>query len=562
MNGDSIKVSKNGVSLVYGTDYTANVDSSNAAKLNIVLAKNASNNEKYSICITKNINGKAGYPKLTADYTFTLVTTQTYVDYTFDFSNIAEKSYTPKTDVTDIENFSTDTKYADFSIVNDSTLNKNVLKWNWAGGQLDSVTGRHTGDENLYFDLPQPLKPENGAFSIEMRYMVADNPRNQNGSANIIGTTNGNATKLPFGVGSWDNAGQEPYEKLYYEGDLYKAKDVKWDITNGSSTPNMQSFFLDKSGSRIGNYITYKFDVNPADGTYRAYWKFDNDESWNEPFKNSVASGSISYPFKVGTMPEIINKLNFTLFQTLDGTGDVLTKAKTKDSNYYMDYIKVEQKPLEVTDCKKITSADGKNALSVSFDSAIDEATATADTVKLYQNGKALTFDEDYKVSVTDDCKNMIITLECENADTDIIKLVIEDGINATSGYSKLLQAYQFSTNSRVRISAVGFKNSAGVSINDPADASDGVLTVNATIANNSDKVVDEATVIVAVYDSNRTMIKCSVNTLTDSLGKDETKEIISEFTDLGADIGSADVFVFNNLKQIVPLALSYKSGK
>ena len=291
--------------------------------------------------------------------------------------------------------------------------------------------------------------------------MVADNPRNQDGSANLTGTSNGKAAELPFGVGSWNNKGQEPYEKLYYDGD-------------------MQSYFLHKSGSKIGNYITYRFAVNPADGTYRAYWKFDNDETWNEPFKNSVADGNISYPFKVGNMPEVISKLRFSLFQTWNG--GTIEEAKAKSSTYYMDYIKVKQKPLEVTDCKKITSADGKNALSVSFDSVIDETTATSITVKLYKNGNPLTFDADYKVSVTDDSKNMIITLECENADTDIIKLVIEDGINSTSGYSKLLHAYQFSTNSKVCISAVGFKNSAGISINDPADASDGVLTVNALL--------------------------------------------------------------------------------
>lgn len=561
INGDSVKVTKNGDALVYGSDYTASVDAADASKLNITLAKDAANNEKYTVCITTDINNSTGYAKLKNNYTFYPVTNHTYVDYTFDFSNIAEKTYTVKTDVTDIDNFSTDTQYADFSIVKDSTLNKNVLKWYWAGGQLDSVTGKHTDNENIYFDLPQPLKPENGAFTIEMRYMVADNPRSQNGSANLIGTTNNQAASLPFGVGSWDNSGQEPSEKLYYEGSLYKAKDVKWDINNGNGTPNMQSYFLNRDASKIGKYLTYRFVVNPADGTYRAYWKYDSDTSWNEPFAKSVANGDIKYPFKVGTMPETISKLNFSLFQTLNGTTDAITAAKAKSSTYYMDYIKVEQKPLTVTDCTKTTTADNKTALSVNFDSEIAAATATADTVKLYQNGNALTFGTDYKVTFAgDENKNMIITLECETAETDNIVLVIEDGINATSGYSKLLQAYKFSTKNSVQISAVSFKNENGAVIDAPT-AAKGTLTVNASVVNNSDDEISAATVLVAVFDSNHNMIKCSMNNIDTQLEKGKYKEITSTLTDLGDDIGSAEVFVFNNMTSIVPLAAAYKSG-
>lgn len=561
INGDSVKVTKNGDALVYGSDYTASVDAADASKLNITLAKDAANNEKYTVCITTDINNSTGYAKLKNNYTFYPVTNHTYVDYTFDFSNIAEKTYTVKTDVTDIDNFSTDTQYADFSIVKDSTLNKNVLKWYWAGGQLDSVTGKHTDNENIYFDLPQPLKPENGAFTIEMRYMVADNPRSQNGSANLIGTTNNQAASLPFGVGSWDNSGQEPSEKLYYEGSLYKAKDVMWDINNGNGTPNMQSYFLNRDASKIGKYLTYRFVVNPADGTYRAYWKYDSDTSWNEPFAKSVANGDIKYPFKVGTMPETISKLNFSLFQTLNGTTDAITAAKAKSSTYYMDYIKVEQKPLSVTDCTKTTTADNKTALSVNFDSEIAAASATADTVKLYQNGNALTFGTDYKVSFADDeHKNMIITFECETAETDNISLVIEDGINATSGYSKLLQAYKFSTKNSVQISAVSFKNENGAVIDAPT-AAKGTLTVNASVVNNSDDEISAATVLVAVFDSNHNMIKCSMNNIDTQLEKGKYKEITSTLTELGDDIGSAEVFVFNNLTNIVPLAAAYKSG-
>lgn len=562
INGDSVKVTKNGDALVYGSDYTASVDAADASKLNITLAKDVANNEKYTVCITTDINNSTGYAKLKNNYTFYPVTNHTYVDYTFDFSNIAEKTYTVKTDVTDIDNFSTDTQYADFSIVKDSALDKNVLKWYWAGGQLDSVTGKHTDNENIYFDLPQPLKPENGAFTIEMRYMVADNPRSQNGSANLIGTTNNQAASLPFGVGSWDNSGQEPSEKLYYEGSLYKAKDVKWDINNGNGTPNMQSYFLNRDASKIGKYLTYRFVVNPADGTYRAYWKYDSDTSWNEPFAKSVANGDIKYPFKVGTMPETISKLNFSLFQTLNGgSAEALAAAKAKDSTYYMDYIKVEQKPLTVTDCTKTTTADNKTALSVNFDSEIAAATATADTVKLYQNGNALTFGTDYKVSFADDeHKNMIITLECETAETDNISLVIEDGINATSGYSKLLQAYKFSTKNSVQISAVSFKNENGAVIDAPT-AAKGTLTVNASVVNNSDDEISAATVLVAVFDSNHNMIRCSMNNIDTQLEKGKYKEITSTLTDLGDDIGSAEVFVFNNLTNIVPLAAAYKSG-
>lgn len=558
INGDSVKVTKNGDALVYGSDYTASVDAADASKLNITLAKNAANNEKYTVCITTDINKSTGYAKLKNNYTFYPVTNHTYVDYTFDFSNIAEKTYTIKTDVTDIDNFSTDTQYADFSIVKDSTLNKNVLKWYWAGGQLDSVTGKHTDNENIYFDLPQPLKPENGAFTIEMRYMVADNPRSQNGSANLIGTTNNQAASLPFGVGSWDNSGQEPSEKLYYEGSLYKAKDVMWDINNGNGTPNMQSYFLNRDASKIGKYLTYRFVVNPADGTYRAYWKYDSDTSWNEPFAKSVANGDIKYPFKVGTMPETISKLNFSLFQTLNGTTDAITAAKAKSSTYYMDYIKVEQKPLSVTDCTKTTTADNKTALSVNFDSEIAAATATADTVKLYKNGNALTFGTDYKVSFADD--EMIITLECETAETDNIVLVIEDGINAISGYSKLLQAYKFSTKNSVQISSVSFKNENGAVIDAPT-AAKGTLTVNASVVNNSDDEISAATVLVAVFDSKHNMIKCSVSNINAQLERGKYKEITSTLTELGDDIGSAEVFVFNNLTNIVPLAAAYKSG-
>lgn len=564
VNGDSVKVTKNGDALVYGSDYTASVDAADASKLNITLAKDVANNEKYTVCITTDINNSTGYAKLKNNYTFYPVTNHTYVDYTFDFSNIAEKTYTVKTDVTDIDNFSTDTQYADFSIVKDSTLNKNVLKWYWAGNQLGDVTAKKTDNENLYFELPEPIKPENGAFTIEMRYMVEDNPRNAGGTASFVGTTSGAAKELPFGVVCSNNLGQEQYEKLYSNG-------IDWRL-NSIKTNSGASCFLTKSeGSKTtGVYMTYKFEVDPVSNTFRAYYKTPGATEWTEPYYGATAvtdtiNGKeeiISYPFAVGDMPEVISKLRFSLFQTLNGSNtDALAAAKAKNSTYYMDYIKVEQKPLTVTDCTKTTTEDNKTALSVNFDSEIAAATVTADTVKLYKNGNALTFGTDYKVSFADDeNKNMIITLECETAETDNIVLVIEDGINAISGYSKLLQAYKFSTKNSVQISSVSFKNENGASIDAPT-AAKGTLTVNASVVNNSDDEISAATVLVAVFDSNHNMIKCSMNNIDTQLEKGKYKEITSTLTELGDDIGSAEVFVFNNLTNIVPLAAAYKSG-
>ncbi len=564
LNGDSVKVTKNGDALVYGSDYTASVDTADASKLNITLAKNAANNEKYTVCITTDINKSTGYAKLKNNYTFDLVTNHTYVDYTFDFSNIEEKTYMAKTDVTDIDNFSTSTKYADFSIVKDSTLDKNVLKWYWAGNQLGDVTAKKSDDENLYFELPEPIKPENGAFTIEMRYMIEDNPRNAGGTVSFVGTTSGAAKELPFGVVCSNNLGQEQYEKLYSNG-------IDWRL-NKIKTNSGTSCFITKSESSNTTkvYMTYKFEVDPVSKTFRAYYKTPGATEWTEPYYGATAvtdtiNGKeeiISYPFAVGDMPEVISKLRFSLFQTLNGTNtDALTAAKAKSSTYYMDYIKVEQKPLTVTDCTKTTTTDNKTALSVNFDSEIASATVTADTVKLYKNGNALTFGTDYKVTFADDeNKNMIITLECDTADTDNISLVIEDGINAASGYSKLLQAYKFSTKNSVQISSVGFKNESGAAIDAPK-AAKGTLTVNASVVNNSDNEINEATVLVAVFDSKHNMIKCSVNTVSTPLEKGKYTEITSTLTDLGEDIGSAEVFVFNNLTNIVPLAEAYKSG-
>lgn len=561
---NTVKVTKNDEQLVYGTDYTASVDGANSKKLNIVFAKAAAKNEKYEVCITKDINNKTGYPKMSSDYIFNLVTNHTYIDYTFDFSNAAVKKYKDKTDVTDISNFSTSTKYADFSIVKDATLNKNVLQWDWKGNQeftLNSAKSRTDGTEDLCYKLPEPIKPENGPFTIEMRYQVKDEPRNMEGSALLVGA-NGSITKC--GGVTLNYPSQAKYEKLYANGSEYASGDVK-------NSAGKSVVFLTKSNESgtVGKYITYKYVIDPATSTYRAYYKLDGYKDWSEPYEGTSGTDSkgtvIKYPFNLTTLPDTISQLKFSLYQSVfsqDSDKTALANATTKSSTYLMDYVKVEQNPLAITECKKTTNADGKTVLNVAFDGKIAADTVNASTVKLYKNGQALTYDTDYTVSVDDTtCQLMTITLDSTVPESDNIGLIIEDSINSTGGYSKLLSSYKYNSNNRVGFTAVGYKDASGAAIDAPSIIKDGELTVEAKVSNNTLQSYSEAVVLITVFDSNHKLLACSINNLNDSLATGSSADISSTFKNLGNDVKSVEMFVFNNMNEIKPIAYAYKSG-
>lgn len=569
VNENTVKVTKNDEELLYGTDYTASVDSADSKKINILFAKSAANNEKYTVCITKGVNNKPGYPKMNSDYTFNLVTNHTYINYTFDFNDLAEKAYADKANITDIKNFSTNTKYADFSIVNDTTIGKKVLQWDWDGNQdleLTSNGKRTNGTEDLYFELPEPIKPANGKFTITMSYKVPkeNGLRSQDGTASFIGTKDGAAKTTYFGTGSYNNSGQEKFEKLYYEGNLYKASEkVVWK----SSDNKDRKLFMEKYDSNRGVYINYKFVVDPASGTYRAYWQREGSTYWEEPYANSIAytdstTGEvIKYPFKVGEMPDVINKLRFSLYQTFNTTDEsIINETKARSSTYYMNYVKVEQNPLAVESLEKTYADDGKTILNVNFTEAIDDTTVE-NAVKLYKNGKALAYGTDYTVTfIDDDNKIMKIALAADAADTDNIGLVIEDTINSNEGYSKLLSTYKYNTKNSVEFTAVSYKNSNGTSIDTPDKITDGTLNVNATVLNNSGASLTESVILIEVFDSEHKLITCSLNDLNDSLANGKSKDINKTFTNLGDDVKSVELFVFNNMNEIIPITSAYSS--
>ncbi len=283
-----------------------------------------------------------------------------------------------------------------------------------------------------------------GTFTIEVRAKLPNTGAGNNGQMRSFPCLSDGTTTNLFGL-SWCNANNSSLANLAVtagnhsgarwieervNGESFTASSPNSGLNNLGSSNGADRYFLSRADA-AANFYTYKWEVDPASGTFRFKYRQADTDNWIEPYSEFyMAKGTYSGTtadryeepgvFPTGTLPESISQLVLRL-----PYGSKVQGTYT----YEIDYIKTTHTyspfavtSAKITDSKTMMITANESIVTTAFENVIDIKDpngATPDyTVSAGGTANVLevTFDED--VDFTGDYSLAITNLASTSSST------------------------------------------------------------------------------------------------------------------------------------------------
>lgn len=254
-------------------------------------------------------------------------------------------------------------------------------------GVLNWTTSDY-GANNTYAVMTIPLEkeidPAKGEFSVSVTAKLPNKSGRRIRGFAILGA-NTNATydvntDTLMGPAQVDDSNGYTMETGFYDLWMYKQDDASNFSSNSDNnnvgTKSISDIYFISQANANADYVTYKFDIDPQDKTFRFYFKKEGDAEWTEPYSDfymmnsntAEANDRFSEP---GILPikHFPNKIKSLKFRYSEYNANTKAEAATT----YIKNITVEQieKP-SVTEIKQGETVISENAEDVATDMQTD----------------------------------------------------------------------------------------------------------------------------------------------------------------------------------------------